>query len=180
MVDAREDLERDALLSEDEAHRLLARAVELDARHRASVSVEDLRKAAGEAGIESGAFIQALSELRSGALEPVTIGERISAKLAGYRRPAALAAFVAAAGITPGDAVGLTMLLGFGLHGVFEGVTALTRLLGRTHPRIPPSSPRHDFEVDRLDHGGHPEERNDMRFVLLARRLVGRGLLQQS
>ena len=141
MGDDREGF-RGGLLSEDEARRLLSRAVELDARHRAAVSVEDLEAAAREAGIEPRAFAQALDELRSGALEPVTIGRRVSTKLGRYRGLAALGALVASAGITFGDTVGLTLVLGFGLYGAYEGLVALARYWGETPPRVPPNPDR--------------------------------------
>ena len=162
MVDPREDL--GDWLSEEEAHRLLARAVELDAQHRAAVSIADLERAAVEAGVEPKAFLQALAELRSGALEPLTIGQRFASRLVRYRGPAALAAFVSAAGITPGDAVTVTAFLGFGLYGAFEGLAALAHFFGKTPPRIPPEAPP---TQDRSTEGGR--ERPDppgVRFVL--------------
>jgi hypothetical protein len=54
-------------LSEDTAHRLLARAVELDAQRLEQVSVEELREIAREAGISARAFEDALAELRNRA-----------------------------------------------------------------------------------------------------------------
>jgi hypothetical protein len=54
------------LLSEDAAHRLLARAVELDAHRAGSLSIEQLRDVACDAGISSRAFEDALVEARAG------------------------------------------------------------------------------------------------------------------
>lgn len=54
----------DDALSEDVAHRLLARAIELDARRAASLSVNQLREVAEEAGISRNAFEEALLEAR--------------------------------------------------------------------------------------------------------------------
>ena len=51
-------------LSEDAAHRLLARAVELDAHRVSQVSIAQLREIAREAGIAPDAFEDALAELR--------------------------------------------------------------------------------------------------------------------
>ena len=51
-------------LSEDAAHRLLARAVELDARRASDVSIAQLRDIALEAGIAPAAFEDALAEIR--------------------------------------------------------------------------------------------------------------------
>lgn len=53
------------LLSEQDAARVLARASELDATHGSIDRVADLRAAAVEAGISSGAFDAALGELRA-------------------------------------------------------------------------------------------------------------------
>jgi hypothetical protein len=59
------DPHADALrLPEDAAHRLLARAVELDARLAGEVSIAQLRDVAREAGIAPAAFDDALRELR--------------------------------------------------------------------------------------------------------------------
>jgi hypothetical protein len=56
---------REPTLSEDAAHRLLARAVEFDAHHSSQVSVTQLREIAREAGIAPEAFEAALAEFRS-------------------------------------------------------------------------------------------------------------------
>lgn len=170
MEGPRKNLGPGELLSEDEANRLLARAVELDAQHQAAVSVEELQRAACEAGIEPNAFIQALAELRSGALEPLTIGQRFASSLARYRGLAALAAFVSAAGFTPGDAVVPSMFIALGLYGAFEGLTALARYFGKTPPRIPP-----DLQRAAVPSMENPPERQDppeARFVLARQNLV--------
>ena len=54
----------DAMVSEDAAHRVLARAVELDARLANQLSVAQLREVAREAGIAPAAFDAALSEFQ--------------------------------------------------------------------------------------------------------------------
>ena len=72
-------------LSEVEAHQLLARAAELDARFGASVTTEQLLAAALEAGISAEAIAQASSELAAG-------------KLGSPARSAALAASIATGG----------------------------------------------------------------------------------
>jgi hypothetical protein len=59
-----ERLPIDRLVSEEDAHRVLARAVELDARLAAQVSIARLREVAHEAGIAPAAFEAALSEFR--------------------------------------------------------------------------------------------------------------------
>ena len=59
------DHTRDAeRLTEEAARRLLARASELEAARGAELSVGELREAAREAGITSGAFEEALAEFR--------------------------------------------------------------------------------------------------------------------
>ena len=62
----RRDAER---LPEAEARRLLQRASELEAARGAELSIAELRDAAREAGITSGAFDQALAELRERDLQ---------------------------------------------------------------------------------------------------------------
>jgi hypothetical protein len=56
---------RDGSLPEAVAKQILARAAQLDATERMSVSVGDLRTAAVEAGISAGALDRALSEITS-------------------------------------------------------------------------------------------------------------------
>lgn len=170
MEDQRKDLGQREWLSEDEAHRLLARAVDLDSEHRAAVSVEDLQRAASDAGIDPQAFFQALAELRSGALEPLTIGQLVASRLARYRGAAALASFVAAAGITPGDAVVLSAFFGLSLYGAFEGLTALAGYFGKTPPRIPPELQRVEGSSnEELPERQHPP---GVQFVLTRQNLV--------
>jgi hypothetical protein len=61
----------DALeLSEDAAHRLLARAVELDAARGPTLTVAQLREVAREAGISAAAFDAAVRELGEGPHAP--------------------------------------------------------------------------------------------------------------
>ena len=72
-------------LSDVEAHQLLARAAELDARFGASVTTEQLLAAALEAGISAEAIAQASSELAAG-------------KLGSPARSVALAASIASGG----------------------------------------------------------------------------------
>jgi hypothetical protein len=70
----RHENDDDRRLGEDAAHRLLARAVELDAardaERLASLSVAQLRDVARDAGISAAAFEAALGELRRGADAP--------------------------------------------------------------------------------------------------------------
>ena len=84
-------------LSDDAAHRLLARAIELDQSQDSETSVAQLREAAREAGISSAAFDNALRELiatgsdrgvserRSTAEEPTTFLGRMWRRLRSER-----------------------------------------------------------------------------------------------
>jgi len=72
-------------LSEDAAHRLLARAVELDARHGSQLSIAQLREIAREAGIAPEAFDEALTEIRA------STEDTVGAKKPGFVRWKALA-----------------------------------------------------------------------------------------
>jgi hypothetical protein len=64
-------------LSEDAAHRLIARAIELDARRAEEVSIAQLREVAQEAGISLQAFEEALHEVGSLEVMPkLSVRER--------------------------------------------------------------------------------------------------------
>ena len=127
-------------VSEEDAHRLLARAAELDARDTASMSLAQLRDVAREAGIAPEPFDRALAELKAGTLGPGTVGQAVAARLATYRRQASLLAWVGAALITPGDIVFQTGLIALAQYGAYEGCVRISHWLGRHPPR--PSSPR--------------------------------------
>src|SRR5688500_2366295 len=71
------------LLSEETAHRVLARAVELDARHASDVPIAKLREIAREAGIGDRALELALLEV--GASVPEVASER-QEQGSGFRR----------------------------------------------------------------------------------------------
>ena len=64
------------VLSDQLAHRILARASELDAAQRAAIDVDRLRAAAVEAGISPSAFDAALDEVQSGGQLPATPSPR--------------------------------------------------------------------------------------------------------
>ena len=65
------ELPDESSLSEDAAHRVLARAVELDARHASAVPLKKLREIAQEAGISELALDQALREMSGPGRTPV-------------------------------------------------------------------------------------------------------------
>ena len=120
-------------LSEEEAHRLLARAADLDARGMPSIWLDQLRAAAKEAWISPESFARALTDLRAGKLEPPTVGQSLSARLVRYRRHAFLASWVLASFATRGDIVSVTLELCLAMFGAYEGVALLARWMGR-HP----------------------------------------------
>jgi hypothetical protein len=126
-------------LSDDDARRLIARAAELDALQRSSVSVEELRTVAQEAGISAEAFGRALKELKSGALRSPSVGQAVAARLAQFRRPAAVASLAGAALVTPGDVIPLTMAAALVGYGIFEGVIRVLGWAGA--PPAPPAAP---------------------------------------
>jgi len=113
----------DDFLSEEDAHRVLARAVELDTRTVSDVSVAQLRSIAAEAGIKAEALDRALREFRVGSgPEPsqTANGPRWSVQLRRFRRPAALTAFGVAAAATPGDFLVLSALASVPLYALYE------------------------------------------------------------
>lgn len=75
----RPDGDRDAL-TESAAARLLARASELDAAREAATPVEELRRAATEAGISPGAFDAALAEMQAGHVTQAPPAPRLPAR----------------------------------------------------------------------------------------------------
>ena len=128
-------------LSEEEAHRVLARAVELDARVEAGISLTQLREVASEAGITERSLEQALREVTAAADHTVGVRPRpltgLSAQwLARHRLVAAAVTFVAAALLTPGDVVVQTLVLTLPLYGAYELILAVVRR--RAHRPGPP------------------------------------------
>ncbi|MEO7458348.1 MAG: hypothetical protein ABIY52_18965 [Gemmatimonadaceae bacterium] len=111
-------------LTEEEAHRVLARAVELDEGRASDVSLVKLREIAEEAGIARDALDRALGELSE-----VRVPKRfpLSQKLARYRWHAAGASFVAGAMLTPADVVVQTTLLALPIMAAYELAIAIVR-----------------------------------------------------
>jgi hypothetical protein len=141
-------------LTEEEAHRLLARAVELDARHVATLSVGQLREAAQEAGIRAEAFDQAWREFQSlqlpGADSPLRSRHRsLADHLARYRRHAFVGSLLLLALISRGDEALRTLLVSPMLYGAYEAVIAIVRRLSRrtttTHPGVGSRSSEQSF-----------------------------------
>jgi hypothetical protein len=132
----------DEFLSEEEAHRVLARAVELDTRAVSDVSVAQLQSIAAEAGIAPDALECAMREFRAGELPGHSRAAsaprpRLSAQLRRFRRHAALASIVAAAAATPGDFLVLSVLTSMPIYALYE----ICIYLVHKHERGGPSSP---------------------------------------
>jgi hypothetical protein len=175
-----DDLHLPDSLSEDEAHRVLARAVELDARTVSDVSVSQLRSVAEEAGIAPEALERALLELRAGRLPGVhSAHSRRSAlaeQLRRFRRHAALAIAVGVAATTPGDIFVLNALYALPLFALYE---LCIRLLD-ARARGGPSSPVVDgqFALDDAPAARPPAPTPNSRSLSL--RLKGLPLLSPS
>ena len=138
-------------IPEDAAHRLLARAAELDARIGTTLTLEQLREVAAEAGIGRDAFEAALREYEAGALElsafAHSAGNATTTKhlplverLASHRPLAALMIMLSAALASPGDLFWTTLLVSAPAYALYE----LGIALGRSRLRksgAPPASP---------------------------------------
>ena len=112
---------------------MLARAVELDARDTADVSLEQLHLIAAEAGIRPDALERALGELRTGALagsvapaRPLALADRL-AQLRGH---VFLAIVVGVASLTPGDVLGVNLQYMVPLYALYELALQVARRRG--------------------------------------------------
>ena len=76
MTERSDQADGSTLLPEETAHRILARAVELDAAHASDIPLARLREIAHEAGIGGRAFEQAVRELRSPVTAPIADVQR--------------------------------------------------------------------------------------------------------
>jgi hypothetical protein len=117
-------------LSEVNAHRLLARAAELDARLGASVDADQLRSAALEAGISEEAFAQARQELESGQLDSPTRRTAIVGFLATGGRVLGAAALVVWALADAGRPVAQLLALAVAVYGAYDILNRSARWLG--------------------------------------------------
>jgi hypothetical protein len=151
-----------AWVSEDEAHRLLARAAELDSHIGATLSVDQLRDIAAEAGIGPDAFEMALRELdarrragaeheRSANVGRRATNHRLVERLTRHRAVAAVAIFVGAALATPGDLIWTTLIVSAPAYALYElGIAVARSRISRSGS--PPASPANDA-------GGSPRNR---------------------
>lgn len=118
-------------LSEVEAHQLLARAAELDARLSTSVSADQLWSAAREAGISEEALAQATAELDAGKLGSPARSAAIKAFLVVFSRLAIAAVLVVAAIASPKAPLAQLLALAFAVYGAYEGLGRLGRWFGK-------------------------------------------------
>jgi len=140
-------------LSEVEAHRLLARAAELDARLDSSVSAEQLISAAVEAGISEEAVAQAAAELEAGKLDAPSRKAVIMGFLAtggGVLISASLVVWLLADASRP---IAQLLALGIAVYGAYDLLSRTVRWLKkrrggskvrRVRPASAPASERDD------------------------------------
>jgi hypothetical protein len=114
-------------LSEVEAHQLLARAAELDARFGASVTTEQLSAAALEAGISAEAIEQAATELAAGKLGSPVRGAVIRAGIAAGGHVAVSAALVWWLIVDASRPLAQGLALAFAVYGAYKGLGWLLR-----------------------------------------------------
>jgi hypothetical protein len=146
-----------AWLSEEDAHRVLARAVELDARQLSDVSLTQLQEVASEAGIGSAALEQALRELAAGKLER-SLTRPLSERLAHFRRHAASLILIAVAAATPGDLFVPMVVFSLPLIGLYElGIRVARAAERRGPPRAPKATntQRSEREMERAKPSDH-------------------------
>ncbi len=132
-------------LTEDEAHRILARAAELDSRMTEEISVGQLQQIAEEAGIGARSLEQALREWRTGRVSTgrVSSTHGLSEQMARFRRHAIVAFVVAGAFLSPGDVISTTLV---GLLPAMALYELVLRLARRSRPGSPPQQPNKQSE----------------------------------
>jgi len=146
-------------LTEDEAHQVLARAAELDARLPYTVSMDELWSSAEAAGISREAFAQATAELRAGTLARIRGHGAIRAAVARSAQFVLALALFYAAFRTP-DYWGWWILQPIGgawaVYGAYKTLGAIARWMGggyrRTSQELPPTdtpdtAPRSDMSM---------------------------------
>ncbi len=169
------DASRRDFVSEEEAHLVLARAVELDTRAVSDVSVAQLRAVAAEAGIAPDALDRALDELRAGRLANEGAAAKVlrprSGHLRRFRRHVALAVAIGVAAATPGDHVGSFVLVALPLYALYElciRLVATRERGGRSSPAPRAQDPAISDENRRTGRGELPVRRLSLRLTALA------------
>jgi hypothetical protein len=125
-------------LSEIEAHQLLARAAELDARLATSVSADQLWSAAREAGISEEALAQATTELDAGKLVSPARGAAIRAFFGTLSRIGIAAVLVYALLASPKFLLPQLIGLAFAVYGAYDGLGRLVRWFGKRRRDVAP------------------------------------------
>lgn len=120
-------------LSEVEAHQLLTRAAELDARLGTSVTIEQLSAAAVEAGMSAEALEQAAAELAAGKLGSPARGAAIRRGIVAGGRVAIAAVLVWWLIVDATRPVAQGLALAFAVYGAYK---ALGWLLPRLSQRL--------------------------------------------
>jgi len=132
--------------TEEEAHRILARAVELDARAADEISIELLRQIAEEAGIGAASLDRALQEWHAGRGSPVqSRSYALSELMVRFRRHAIVAFTIAGAFLSPGDVFVTTLIGVLPAMALYEVVLRLARR--RSGTGSPPQRLSHDSVV---------------------------------
>ena len=118
-------------LSEVEAHQLLARAAELDARLSMSVRADQLWNAAREAGISEEALAQATAELDAGKLLSPTRGAAIRGALGTFGKISFALVFVVVALKDPRYPLAQLSALSLAVYGAYDVRSRLVRWFGK-------------------------------------------------
>lgn len=138
-------------LSEDEAHQVLARAAELDARRPATLSLEQLWASAAEAGISRDAFTQATAELEAGKLGPKTIRVALASGFATLGRVALASVVVYLAIVDPNRPIAQLLALACAVFGAYVGVGLIARWIGRQRQRLASTQASQAGETDSVE-----------------------------
>jgi hypothetical protein len=118
-------------LSEVEAHQLLARAAELDARFGETVTTEQLSTAALEAGISGEAIEQAAAELAAGQLGSPARGAVIRTSIVTVGRLAVAAGLTWWLLVDASRPLAQGLALGFAVYGAYAALGLLSRRFRR-------------------------------------------------
>lgn len=156
-----------ARISEENAHRLLARAAELDAHIGTELSIDQLREIAREAGIAESAFDEALRELdarsRGPSPKPATHALGLMERLARHRILVAATILLGVACATPGDLVFTTLVISAPVYAAYELWMARRNRSANSRP----GSAGHDSsDSDLRTPSGKPADRTTRHLLL--------------
>jgi hypothetical protein len=143
------ELKYDVRVSEEDAHELLVRAAELDARLPATVSLPELWNSAAQAGISREAFEQATAEPQAGKLGQRRRRLAIRPVLVRSGQVAIATAIIVSAFGTPdypGWWIAQSIGMGCAVYGAYKALGAVgrwTRGLGGLRPAAAAPNPEH-------------------------------------